>query len=339
MAIEKLKFTCPIVNKDGQPYVTTNEIEDAFYDISAQIGANYPDKVVVIPKDTIALSDWRNYTTAIANDKPDAVLGVVIPNSVESIPTIAPSPDYPNYVNLNAFKNCSNLKSIIIPDSVTHIGFGAFSGCIGLESITLPFIGSAPSTFNSSSSNYTHFGSIFGAYAFTNGQAEFVPINLKTVTITGGRAISSFAFYDCPSLTSIELPAGLTIIGEGAFSSCSSLTSITIPDSVTWIGNKAFYNCSSLTSIVIPEGVTIIGDEAFVGCSSLESIEIPASVTSIGKYTFYNCSSLTNIVFTGTMARWHDFVNKGLGWDAGVPATKVVCSDGEIALYMQEGAV
>ena len=84
----------------------------------------------------------------------------------------------------------------------------------------------------------------------------------------------------------------MTSIGDYAFYECSSLTSINIPNSVTSIGPGAFYICSALTSIKIPNSVTSIGSSAFSGCSSLTSINIPSSVTSIGDNAFSNCDAL-----------------------------------------------
>ncbi|MBO5749261.1 MAG: leucine-rich repeat domain-containing protein, partial [Muribaculaceae bacterium] len=81
----------------------------------------------------------------------------------------------------------------------------------------------------------------------------------------------------------------VTSIGEDAFYECYSLTSIEIPNSVTSIGNYAFYRCSSLTSVVIGNSVTSIGYDAFYDCSGLTSIEIPNSVTSIGNWAFSGC--------------------------------------------------
>ena len=131
--------------------------------------------------------------------------------------------------------------------------------------------------------------------------------------------------------TYFAIPSSVTSIGDYAFSWCSGLTSIEIPAGVTSIGAYAFYYCSSLTSIEIPAGVTSIGDEAFYSCSRLTSIEIPASVTSIGDRAFNGCSSLTSITFKGTTTQWEN-ISKGSVWNSDVPATKVVCSNGEVSL-------
>ena len=71
-------------------------------------------------------------------------------------------------------------------------------------------------------------------------------------------------YYDCSSLTSINIPDGVTSIWDRAFYGCSSLTSITIPDGVTSIWDRAFYGCSSLTSITLLSTVPCeIGEDVF----------------------------------------------------------------------------
>ena len=104
--------------------------------------------------------------------------------------------------------------------------------------------------------------------------------------------ISKFASSNC-SLTSINIPDGVTEIWAYAFSNFKHLRSITIPNSVTKIGESAFYNCSSLRSITIPNSVIEIENSAFNGCDSLRSISIPNSVTKIGRGAFAYCKSLS----------------------------------------------
>lgn len=77
---------------------------------------------------------------------------------------------------------------------------------------------------------------------------ETVEYNGVTYNVT---SIRNEAFYNCSSLTSIDLPDGLTSIGSSAFSYCSSLTSIVLPDGLTSIGNYAFDCCSSLDRIYL----------------------------------------------------------------------------------------
>ena len=104
--------------------------------------------------------------------------------------------------------------------------------------------------------------------------------------------IGDYAFNECSSLTSVEIPSSVTSIGSSAFRNCSNLASVDML-SVTSIGNDAFLHCSSLTSVDMPS-VTSIGSSAFSDCSSLASVNIP-SVTSINYSAFYLCSSLTYV--------------------------------------------
>lgn len=108
-------------------------------------------------------------------------------------------------------------------------------------------------------------------------------------------SIGDYAFYNCRSLISIEIPDSVTSIGVDAFGSCQSLTSIEIPGSVTSIGEKAFRYCFSLKHLVIRNGVTSIGNDAFGSCRSLTDIIIPESVTKIDRSAFSHCTSLKSI--------------------------------------------
>ena len=101
-------------------------------------------------------------------------------------------------------------------------------------------------------------------------------------------------------LLTVQLPQGITALGEYAFSQCSALTSIDLPDGLESIGNNAFQICTSLTSIDLPEGVTSIRDRAFASCTALTSITLPDKVTSIGEYAFNYCTSLTTVTCQAT---------------------------------------
>ena len=118
--------------------------------------------------------------------------------------------------------------------------------------------------------------------------------NLRKIVLPNWMPIGNGLFTGCNSLTSANIPEGVTSIGEKAFWGCNSLTSVNIPEGVTSIGDEAFKYCRSLTSVNIPEGVTSIGWSAFGSCSSLTSVNIPGSLKQLN-YIFGDCTSLTTV--------------------------------------------
>ena len=195
-----------------------------------------------------------------------------------------------------AFRDCSSLTSVTIPDSVTTIEYEAFRDCDSLTSVTIP--DSVTTIGNSAFRDCTNLTSVtIGDSVTTIGISAFLDCtSLTSVTIPDSvTTIGDYAFHNCESLTSVNIPDSVTTIGSSAFCGCDSLTSITISEGVTSIGERAFYGCSSLTSVNIPDSVTTIGSSAFAGCISLTSITIPEGVTSIGEHAFYGCSSLTSV--------------------------------------------
>ena len=110
---------------------------------------------------------------------------------------------------------------------------------------------------------------------------------------TDGWEVTGYLSSKFPNDGKVEIPEGVTTIGNSAFSRCTALTSVEIPDSVTTIGNSAFSGCEALTSVKIPASVTTIGSYAFSGCEALTSVKIPASVTTIGSYAFSNTNLAT----------------------------------------------
>lgn len=107
--------------------------------------------------------------------------------------------------------------------------------------------------------------------------------------------LGPYAFSDCPRLTNLTLPYGVTEIGKSAFSNCKGLTSLTLPSGVTKIGDSAFWGCYGLTDLTLPSGVTEIGNFAFRDCYGLTSLTLPSGVTEIKYDTFCGCSGLTSL--------------------------------------------
>lgn len=189
----------------------------------------------------------------------------------------------------DAFFDCDNLTTVIIPNSVTIIGAGAFRDCDNLNSITIPnsvtYINGGGGAFgNCKSLTDINVNIDNKAYSSMNG----VLYNKnKTILMCHPAGRENITF---------EIPEGVTIIDDDAFRGCENLISVTIPNGVTDIRWAAFYECKNLSSIRIPNSVTNIGNYVFRDCKSLKSIMIPYSVNSIGYNVFQFCNNLASII-------------------------------------------
>ena len=131
----------------------------------------------------------------------------------------------------------TEIKSIVIPDSVIEIGERAFYTCLQLEEVTM------------------------GNGVKKIGQEAFAGcFKMKTIHLSDSlQEIGLRAFNFCESLEALELPSSLRNIEMEAFGNCVRLKSLKIPDGVQAIPPAVFDQCHSLEELYIPSSVTKIG--------------------------------------------------------------------------------
>lgn len=170
-----------------------------------------------------------------------------------------------------AFYYNSSLGNITLPGNLVSLGKYAF-GYSGLTSVFIPAKVTAL--------DYAFY------YCRKLASVEFAEDSLLT-------EIGTYSFYYCSALTSLNLNAltSLESIGSRAFS-YTTLTSIEIPASVTLIDNYAFAYASSLDSVTfLTENVAAAGEEP----------SYKSHLEEIGLYAFQS-TALTSFSFPETVA-------------------------------------
>lgn len=289
------------------PDSVTSIASDAFYGCTGLISINVAKDNTKYHSDGNCLIETESKTlilgcknSVIPNDGSVTSIGESAFRGCSGLTSII-IPDRVTSIGYQAFYNCSKLTSVTIPGSVTDIGGSAFSGCSSLENITIPFVGAKAGLTSNDTYQYP-FGYIFGTLSYTGGVATkqyyygsstssptsntyYIPSSLKSVTVTGGNILYG-AFYGCTGLASITIGNGVISIGKYSFQNCTRLSSVTIGNSVTSIGARAFDGCTGLTSVTIPDSVTSTEDYAFSRCTGLTTVNWNATeCTSVGWYS------------------------------------------------------
>lgn len=241
----------------------------AFRDCDSLTNVILPESVTFIGD--YAFNDSMQITEPLYNGKVFALM----PRDYKGDYTI---PSGITFIASAAFRWCSDLTSVKIPESVTFIGYDAFCDCDFTEPI-----------FN---------GTVFAYLPYSFSGDYTIPSGIKS--LAGG------VFKQHPYLTSVTIPEGVTVVSKEAFSDCENLTSVKIPNSVTRIEEGAFSYCPNLKNIEIPNSVKYIGEEAF-SYSGLIDVTIPESVTYIEEGAFMNCYELETATILSNETEIHEY--------------------------------
>ncbi|MBE6604381.1 MAG: leucine-rich repeat domain-containing protein [Ruminococcaceae bacterium] len=275
-----------------------------------------------------------------------AVIGIgSCMDTVIIIPDVAPSGLPVKEIGMQAFKNCTNIKEVIIPDAVVAILIEAFMNCTSLEKITLPaeYWDMQLRTFKNCTAlkEVVIPNNVFrvGVECFANCTS------LKNVTIpTSVTTYSKDAFKGCAIanlyissletwldskfnnansnplycteslylnnvlVTTVEINRN---IPAGAFMGYEKLTKIVLGNSVKTIGGSAFYGCSELAEVVFGNKLETIGTSGFYNCAKLTAINLPSSLKTVSNKAFYGCSALQTVTVASGLQSVGDYAFSG----------------------------
>ena len=165
---------------------------------------------------------------------------------------------------MQAFIECTSLKSVSMPESMTWIGDSAFAGCTGLKQVEF-------------SPNLTTIGP--NSFYSCNGLTSVVVPDKVT-------SIESLAFFGCLKLESVTIPASVTNLDSTFVFGCTNLKKIEFK------GTQEQWNALSINPKYLPVGVSIVCADGTIGGGSDPNVK-NYSLTVCGKaVTSANCDNI-----------------------------------------------
>lgn len=260
-----------------------------------------------------ASSNPIRYTnTLLIDGKP--VTEIVIPGSVSEIKPLV-------------FYLCNTLTSVTLEEGVRVVGTRAFWDCESLVTVTLPStiesIGEA-GFLNLNQNIATQRLNIASVDSFIKATQSTDIVQSNTEIYQGGELLTSvvipfgiktlgISFSGYKHLTEIIINGGVEEIADGALRN-TSIASLNVPEGVTKIGNAAFMGCAALTEVILPKSLETIGISAFSGCTSLRKIELPEKIDTISEYLFTGCKNLHTVTLHPSIRtiNLNAFINTGV---------------------------
>ena len=204
------------------------------------------------------------------------------------------------FLGNKTFKNCEELKEIVLPNNIDYLGEFVFEGCRSLEKVTLP---------NNLKLNHEIKTQTLRPPALSDEPSDRTVSlerglfkgcsNLKDVIFPEALAEIKTEVFKKTGLPRLNLSSlqKLKYIGVHTFSECKTLTEITLPNTVKELGHCAFMSCPELVKVTLSNNIKVIKVWTFKDCKCLAHINIPEKLEEINEEAFKDCKLLTTLVF------------------------------------------
>ncbi len=205
----------------------------------------------------IEIADDHEYFTLHASCLIEKRSGTLIICKEKGSQVVLPSDGSIYFIENYAFANLTNLKNLILPDTLSSIGDYAFSGCSGLNTLYIP-------------ETVVRIG--VGAFEKCENLTALV---MEDYVNTLGNG----AFAGCKSLKNLRLSKSISAIGEGTFKNCTSLIEVNLPENTFRIFDSAFEGCTSIRTVSLPNNLLFIGEDFLKDCKNFRNINFSGTLS------------------------------------------------------------
>ena len=210
-------------------------------------------------------------------------------NGILTISGQGPMQDFSTASAAPWYNRRSEITQIVVGAGITSIGNNSFTFCQNATAVTLP-----------------DGLMTIGKNAFWGCE------NLTAITLPDSLEYMGTCAFFGSGLTSITIPAGVTVLEQGVFAQCSQLKAATLPVSLAAIHKDAFSRCYTLRELILPTSLETIGEHAFFACVQLRELTFPENLTAIDTAAFYGCSMLGSLRFTGSAPKLAELAFLGI---------------------------